>query len=106
MSDLELLEDAARAAGIEGTGYVDRLGVQYVAGTEESPYTDYFNPLTNYADTFMLAAACEIVIDFAEGLVIFRANYMMNYKGFTPHNLPECARAVVAAAAEIWRARK
>jgi hypothetical protein len=58
--DKKLLEYAAKACGIEQTGYFEVIGVQYVNGSEDSPYTDFFNPLTNNSDCAAMCAKLEI----------------------------------------------
>ena len=55
MNDKELLELAAKAAGIEATGYCAKLGIQYVNGSDDSPFTDYWNPLNDDGDALRLA---------------------------------------------------
>ena len=59
-TEREMLEFAAKACGIEQTGYSDVIGVQYVNGSEDSPYTDYFNPLNESKDCAAMCAKLEI----------------------------------------------
>lgn len=67
MSDRELLERAAKAAGFAETGYQDLRGwgeVRY--GLSEAIWNgeDYWNPLTNDGDAFMLSVKLRISILF------------------------------------------
>ena len=63
-TEREMLEFAAKACGIEQTGYFEVIGVQYVNGSEDSPYTDFFNPLTNSADCAAMCAKLFIDSDW------------------------------------------
>lgn len=91
MTDRELLELAAKVAGIEVTAVVVE-GIPYRFGG------GYWNPLTDYGDRYRLIKQLEIVVNF-------KYQYA-EYEGicvFWPQDVEDDAHAVLAVAAEIWR---
>lgn len=99
------LEDAAKAAGIEGE-YRQNC-YRWTDGISTGMDAYRWNPLTNKADLWDLADKCRMGVSFFIGQVSYTfddAPWMAKY--FTPGNQQEAAEAVVLAAAEIWRNRK
>ena len=99
------LEDAAKAAGIEGV-YAEN-GYRKTSGIRLNSYLmncDLWNPATNPADAFDLAMRCGMNIDFELGGCW--TNKGRARKDFTPDNMAECCEAIVLAAAEMWKNRK
>ena len=104
-NDRELLELAAKAAGIEVTGYVENLGLQYVNGSDDSPYTDYWNPLTDDGDALRLAVNLEMDIHIWNcGVTVTGLTGVEAYEDTCGDRFAETRRAIVRAAAEIGRA--
>ena len=109
MTDRELLEDAAKAAG--WSYWDDLAGNGYLNVYDKTGRHDVFNPLDDDGDAFRLAV--KLAIDFkvrngatwwdrqeSEGVV---------YWSHEPHNGDPYAatrRAIVRAAAEIGRSMK
>ena len=106
MTDKELLTLAAKAAGIEVTGYDDIIGLQYVNGSDDSPYTDYWNPLESDADALRLAVKLRIDILLFNAVVtgISLRNCVEVMEEFNNDPYAATRRAIVRAAAEIVRA--
>lgn len=103
MTDRELLELAAKAAGIKIIRITD-TGMPLIIGkNEDGKYWDSWNPLTDDGDRYRLVRTCKMRIDFQEGLVF--AGYEIAFR-FTPGNDKEEAYAIVRAAAEIGRNMK
>ena len=98
MSDREMLEFAAKAAGIElrwhpnGTAYSD---------TRCSNYWGVWNPITDDGDALRLAVKLGITIMFdCSGVWCEQYGVLESYKG---NPLAATRRAIVRAAAEIGR---
>lgn len=95
MTDKELLELAAKAAGIGG-GWKLARGAGHV-----SRYVDEkgaaWCPLHNDGDRYRLARACNLRIDFYQGMV-YGAN-LQTLGCWSPGNMKDEARAIVRAAA-------
>lgn len=111
MTDKELLELAAKAAGIEVTGYDDIIGLQYVNGSDDSPYTDYWNPLESDADALRLAVKLGINKGFGFAIgdtsaIASTSGGIAQEENIEADTDPYAAtrRAIVRAAAEIGRA--
>ena len=88
MSDIELLEMAARAAGLPWDQWV-------VDGN------DSWNSLTNGGDAIRLAVKLGIDVEFEGDKVVFADGNFSEFLGPDP-----CAatyRAITRAAAEMWR---
>lgn len=62
MSDRELLELAAKAAGIDAT-FIDGNGVVLDAGKTNTDPVIWWNPLTNDGDALRLAVKLKLLID-------------------------------------------
>ena len=58
-----LIEACARAMGYEVTGYDAVLGAQIVAGSEDSPCTDYFNPLHDSGNCAEMEDALDVRVE-------------------------------------------
>ena len=100
----ELLEGAARAAGIEVSyhhGCGDALELVKPRG-----FQVYWNPLTDDGDALRLARACKMAIDFKEGTILYYVGGECIGTDFTPGNDEEEALAILKAAAEIGRNMK
>jgi hypothetical protein len=111
MTNKELLEVAAKAAGIETTGYEPRLGLQYVNGSEDSPYTDYWNPLENDSDAFRLMVKCGMGVsvpsDYGRSDVIsFENSYAQAVVEHGNDPYAATRRAIVMVAAQIGKGMK
>lgn len=103
MSDRELLELAAKAAGIHWQGVLRDGGVFVHEGRE-------WNPLRNDGDAFRLSCSLRLDISFLEG---FEQIIVDDYHGssraeedYQPDMAAAARRAVVRAAAEIGRTMK
>ena len=108
MTDRELLEAAARAAGIDATwsewstGRVAEFGcIKYQKHEGLRFNGKTWNPLTDDGDAFRLAAGLGLVVDFSRpsaALPFTRHEYSLSEGG----NNPEATRrAIVRAAAQI-----
>lgn len=100
MTDKELLELAARAAGI-GCYDPDHIGV-YGIWVEDAGDEYYWNPLTDDGDALRLAVKLLITVTFGANYVIVGGNQMPLVNNA---NDPYAAtrRAIVRAAAEIGK---
>lgn len=103
MSDRELTELAAKAAGIHWEGVLRDGGVFVHEGKE-------WHPLRNNGDAFGLACSLRLDISFLEG---FEQIIVDDYHGsnraeedYQPDMAAAARRAVVRAAAEIGRTMK
>lgn len=104
-TDRELLELAAKAAGIEGEwcdceDHADGILLDDMRCL-------VWNPLTDDGDRYRLARACNLIIDFDGGEVRWYANGELNPRGFRwmPGGSVDLeARAIVRAAAAIGEA--
>jgi hypothetical protein len=100
VSDRELLELAAKAAGIEVTAIVaDGIPHRFGGG--------YWNPLTDDGDALRLAVKCEIAINPWAGKTVcwHEDSKVINHEKHDCNDDPCAAtrRAIVRAAAEIGR---
>ena len=99
MTDRELLELAAKAAGIEVTAVVAE-GIPHRSGG------GYWNPLTDDGDALRLAVKCNLDIELQEDCVFANGFEVQNYQLFEWHKDDPYAatrRAIVHAAAEIGK---
>jgi len=118
MSDKELLEAAARAAGYPfDEGHFQAAerpgawwGWVYIDGSgdppEDSAWTELWNPLTDDGDALRLAVKCNLDIELQEDCVFANGFEVQNYQLFEWHKDDPYAatrRAIVRAAAEIGR---
>lgn len=109
MNDKELLELAAKAAGVEATGYCVKLGIQYVNGSDDSPFTDYWNPLTDDGDALRLAVLLELNIDICSDCTCVAGwpDLLEDLEELHGHDrYASTRRAIVRAAAEIGKEMK
>jgi len=112
MEDRELLELAAKAAGIEHHGYCTD-GFLFVGDGESGAY-DRWNPLANDGDALRLAVALQLTIRPQEKCVFVESNPETLLGFSSVSELEMCAedpyaatrRAIVRAAAEIGGALK
>ena len=107
MTDRELLELAAKAAGVELTwDCTDRFGEPWTV--IKGVVCAYWNPLTDDGDAVRLLVACSLDISFQEDGVYASGFDVQNHQLFEWHNDESAAtrRAIVRAAAEIGRNMK
>lgn len=108
MTDRELLEAAARAAGYVVRWYDDTLRHGPTFGIEVEPGNpcgfDTWNPLQDDGDRYRLLQALKMGIDFDAQAVIYTLDGSTCEESFRDDG--DDARAVLRAAAEIGRARK
>ena len=101
MSDRELLEFAAKAAGID-VGFVGPQGV-YARHTRK-PQAKPWNPLTDDGDALRLAVKLLFEIDMGRGCIAIRHSTGIKIlEAFNLDPLAATRRAIVRAAAEIGR---
>ena len=116
MTDRELLELAAKAAGIEGFRYVNKEPIQgdYRTGLWSDLYEDCWNPLTDDGDALRLAVKLGFTVgphfgatyagvapcpdDFEDGKFPIRIAQMHNDDPYAATR-----RAITRAAAEIGK---
>ena len=112
MSDRELLEMAAKAAGIQYDGLDEDRGCDIWWIPELSRY-DAWNPLTDDGDAMRLAVVLDLDIEFdckADGLqtyVTVVGREVQNKTSYEHHGddpFSATRRAIVRAAAEIGKA--
>ena len=103
MTDRELLELAAKAAGIKGFRYVNNEPIQggYRTGLWSDLYEDCWNPLTDDGDALRLAVDCRL---FEDEDFITEVCAIWLYP--SPNKQAAVRRAIVRAAAEIGRSMK
>ena len=107
-TDRELLEMAAKAAGVEVVRHVASLdGKQWCVLKDEKQ--SFWNPLTDDGDALRLAVALEIDVTFrvvgemrVEALAPSGPRIVEGYDSFDGR-LPATRRAIVRAAADIGR---
>ena len=116
MTDRELLEAAAKAAGIDAEWHIDvdadfdakYLGM-FLKGARSPDNNKYWNPLTDDGDALRLAVKADMdVVQMGDAT---RADYMIGI-GFCTVDVPHgddpyaaTRRAIVRAAAEIGRSK-
>ena len=104
MTDRELLENAAKAAGIDCKGWVmpggrsDGWYGMYTGSDEDGSYLRW-NPLTDDGDALRLAVKLEMCVDFMDRRAIAGAwpEVVIDFED------NDYRRAIVRAAAEIGR---
>lgn len=108
MTDRELLELAAKAAGVEGRRYVENKAIQgeYRTGLWCDLFENVWNPLTDDGDALRLAVA--LGLDVRVNLYI-RETHIYSFVDFIcEHHKNDqqtaTRRAIVRAAAEIGKA--
>lgn len=111
MSDRQLLEDAAKAAGIDAT-YDEKWGGMLLPVTVEEPDDGYefWNPLTDDGDALRLAVKLRIMVDpdgesyaVATACPKGRGEFTASEK-HRDNPFAATRRAIVRAAAELGRA--
>ncbi len=97
MTEKELLELAAKAAGIEGRRFVENEAIQanLHTGMWCDLLEDIWNPLTDDGDALRLAV--KLGIDISESQIVYFDKHSRNPYAAT-------RRAIVSAAAEIGKA--
>ena len=101
-SDRELLEMAAKAAGITSVGY-GRNGI--ATGRNGSCLVGYWNPLTDDGDALRLAVKLNINITHsAFGVDATKTGSEISFEGWGADRLSATRRAIVRAAAAIGSA--
>ena len=109
MTDRELLELAAKAAGINQTGWDDtNPGIEpALVAVDENDCAYHWNPLTDDGDAFRLAVKLRIDIAHALDFVVVAGDGTAS--SLRRENGAGCSatrRAIVRAAAEIGMAMK
>ena len=100
MNDKELLELAAKAAGIEYTG--EGYARAVLSGTHGHFENYPWNPLTDDADALRLAVKLSLLFDLPETYESVRALYYEELNNDLRPSEATC-RAIVRAASEIGR---
>ena len=96
MTDRELLEAAAKAAGLTIGAWSDNYGAFKYRGVE--PGKSWWNPLTDDGDAFRLMVRC---------LPFYTVCYSReDYEACNRDGLAATRRAIVMAAAELGRSMK
>ena len=114
MTDRELLELAAKAAGMVGYVHSAINGQEYMAFDEGGSQSDYWSPLTDDGAALRLAVKLKIIITFADGgsgpyvcagqrLGPFSRERLPVKIFALEEELAATCRAIVRAAAEIGR---
>ena len=105
MTDRELLEAAAKAAGLTIGAWSDNYGAFMYRGVE--PGKSWWNPLTDDGDALRLAVKLEIAINPWAGKTVcwHEDSKVINHEKHDCNDDPYAAtrRAIVRAAAEIGR---
>ena len=108
MTDRELLELAAKAAGMKTDPklYEEGIGVCWSGEDEHGIYIDCWNPLVDDAHALRLAVKLEMPIDYQDGYTTVWLHIKSHFIIESHEGDPYAAtrRAVVRAAAEIGRA--
>lgn len=101
-SDRELLELAAKAAGIRHPAYMER---GHSAGINRGPAEPLWNPLTDDGDALRLAVKLRMDVKQWNSLAIAAVAWNRHAEENTTTQCPYAAtrRAIVRAAAEIRR---
>lgn len=68
-----ILEAAAKACGIEATGYHHKFGIKHTAGSDYFPRTEYWNPYTRPEDCAEMCAELGIETRYYERPIDFVA---------------------------------
>ena len=102
MSDKELLELAAKAAGIKGRSTSFGF-ITMEAGYDADPL--YWKPLTNDGDAFRLAVKLGLLIDtnYNHGVGVGSASFEEVFEDNSVDPYAATRRAIVRAAAEIGK---
>jgi len=109
MSDRELLELAAKAAGFANWSYAgSSSGICVELGASRGAITSYWNPLTDDGDALRLAVklGCQLVISPEIGITdckIGEGDWCFGGEHHHPDGYAATRRAIVRAAAEIGK---
>ncbi len=113
MNDREMLELAARAAGIRslvwgekykvGDDEVDCTDMPYIRSGQPDEGDVYWNPLTDDGDALRLAVTCGLVVDCSRPSAGEPYKQHAIWLDETMSNAELTRRAIVRAAAEIGR---
>jgi hypothetical protein len=95
-NDKELLELAAKAAGVDYARYEDRYGLTIYYDKPTDPA--YWNPLTNDGDALRLVVKLELQPEFDNGQCLIGDNIL---EPFGVDKYAATRRAITRAAAEI-----
>lgn len=99
MTDRELIETAARAAGIVGTWDEDRGGLEIAVPWRNFINYETWNPLKDDGDRYRLAKVCRLRIDFHLHRVLTQYGTLFNWTAIGQGD--DEAHAIVRAAAEM-----
>ena len=111
MTDKEILEAAAKAAGIDAK-FHSELGIAdglYLKGKRGPSNSKYWNPLTDDGDALRLAVKLRIEVSPCDGVVIANFPFGPNrelheiHEMIGPDRYETTRRAIVRAAAEIGK---
>jgi hypothetical protein len=114
MTDKELLELAAKAAGFKREDFVDGKSIIREVDGQPVYWPVYWNPLTDDGDALRLAVKLSLIVsreytEVGKEAVVFYLNEIQHQmRCVVPHeNNPYAAtrRAIVRAAAEIGKAK-
>ncbi len=114
MNDRELLELAAKAAGMTltwgekyrlGEDIVDCTDIPYAKSNQPDEADMYWNPLTDDGDALRLAVRLRISLVMTENIVDAQCENVMCSEAWDEHSDPQAAtrRAITRAAAEIGK---
>ena len=108
MTDCELLELAAKAAGIKYTKPADDYCGSLGLALEDinGRYIADWSPLTNDGDALRLAVKLVIRLDFAGGLLTIAGAFSEDVRDHNNNADAATRRAIVRAAAGIGKAMK
>ena len=109
MTDRELLEMAAKAAGIELYVWNDFNGVEHYAYLDAKPYGAIWNPLKNDGDALRLAVELRLQINpgkhKGDGCTVeTQRDGIAGCTAFYDDKAQQMRQAIVHAAAEIGKA--
>lgn len=102
MTDRELLELAAKAAGIDAPDFTHGNG----AFVYKEPYKKNWNPLTDDGDALRLAVKLGLLVDCASHCARPLPDSIEWQEGSGPDSCANTRRAIVRAAAEIGKEMK
>ena len=115
MTDRELLELAAKAAGYElvwgdkyklGDDEIDCTDIPYIRSGQPDEGDVHWNPLTDDGDALRLAVACGLVVECSRPSAGEPYKQHTIWLDETMSNAELTRRAIVRAAAEIGRSKK
>ena len=98
MKDSELLELAAKAAGINGEWMQDAQGLPFLHNWENGCE---FDPLSNDGDALRLADHLDLIVDFSRFAAIQADRFYLGHRDFAIGN--NVNEAITRAAAQIGK---